>query len=182
MAAAPQTFEPGAVPMDPGLEVWKNNVPGIVAINRLGEYGRVRVELVNGGRVFHITPGERRMNQTQCARADLDIFTNGTLQPVALLDDEPDTPALRENPNVLDDQDIERIFRLKGEAFAQRLDQVTNAGVLARLADLAREPRIRATVQQYELVKARQHAVEASPVLSATPAREDRKQRAVTPK
>lgn len=179
--AATKAFEPGVVPVDPGVETWKSGVPGIVAINRLGEYGRVRVELIKGGRTFTITPGERRMNQNQCADTAMDVFTNGTLQPVDLLDDEPDTPALRQNPNIVTDQDIERVFRLKGEMFAERLEQITNPAALERLAELARDPRLRATVQQYEMVKARQRALSDGAVTVSESVRE-RKQRAVTPK
>src|SRR4051794_30037083 len=176
--------DPTLVPLEPGLELWRNMVPGIVAINRSAEYGRKRVELIQGGRAFNITPQERRMNQNACARPELDVFTNGTLQPVTLLEDEPDTVALRQNPNVLDDKDIERVFRLKGEAFAERLAQVSNSATLSRLSDLAREPRLNATIQQYEQIKARQRVVDSEVVdmgPSAPPAAE-RKPRAVTPK
>lgn len=177
--------DPTLVPSDPGFEVWKSAVPGIVALNRLGEYGRTRVELIKGHRTFNITPQERRMNQNSCARPDLDMFTNGILQPVILLDGEVDTPALRENPNVLDDKDIERIFKLKGQRFVDRLDQITNATALERLAELAREPRLHATVQQYEQIKARQHGIDAQVLETSVVGPEataDRKQRAVTPK
>lgn len=177
--------DPNLVPVEPGLELWKSTVPGIVAVNRLGEYGRTRVEMIKGHRSVTITPQERRMNQNACAIPELDVFTNGTLQPVTLIDGEPDTAALRRNPNVVDDQDIERIFRLKGEAFAERIGLITNASTLGRLADLAREPRLNATIQQYEQIKARQRAVtkdvveEVGPTMEATP---ERKPRAVTPK
>ena len=157
--ALPRT-DPDTVPVEPGLELWRNAAAGIVAINRLGDYGRTRVEVIHGDRTFHITPQERRMNQNVCARPDLDFFTNGTLQPVVLLDDEPDTASLRQNPNVMADTEIESLFKVKGEAFAQRLAQITNSATLERLVGLARDPRLNATVQQYELIKARQRVIE----------------------
>lgn len=176
--------DPDLIPIDPGLELWKSTVPGIVAVNRLAEYGRKRVELIKGNRSFNITPQERRMNQNACALPELDPFTNGTLQPVSLIDDEPDTPALRENPNVLDDKDIEKIFRVKGEAFADRIAKITNPSTLNRLAEMAREPRLNATIQQYEQIKGRQRAIDKD-VVDVGPTAEtttERKPRAVTPK
>jgi hypothetical protein len=170
--------------VEPGLELWRNAAAGIVAINRIGEYGRTRVEVIHGDRTFHITPQERRMNQNVCARPELDFFTNGTLQPVVLLDDEEDTAALRQNPNVMAEADIEALFKIKGEAFAERLDHITNTATLGRLVALAREPRLNATVQQYELVKARQRALETE-VADVNPdgaSAPERRSRAVTPK
>lgn len=179
----PTAVDPELIPSDPGLELWRNAEPGTVAINCLGEYGRKRVELVKGGRTFTITPQERRMNQNACALPELDMFTNGTLQPVNLLDDEPDTPSLRQNPNVFDEADIAKVFKLRGEAFADRIAQVTNPVAFDRLADMARDPRYNATIQQYEQIKARQRLLTADVTdVGGTTDTTERKPRAVTPR
>jgi hypothetical protein len=163
--------------------VWKNRSAGLVALQRLGDYGRTRTELVHGGRVFHITPQERRMNQNQVAVEALDPFTNGMLGPIHLVDGEVDTELLRANPNTFEDSDIQKLFKIKGEAFAARLEEVTSLAALDRFVELAREPRFGVTVHQYEMVKARQAAIKAHEVEVNSPAEQpDRKPRAVTPK
>lgn len=167
--AAARPVDPDAVPQDPGIETWQNVTAGTIYLTRLGEYGKRISELVYGGRVFSITPQERRLNQSACATEALDMFRNGTLQPKSLLDDEPDTPLLRENPNILDDKEIARVFRLRGEVFAQRIATITNSATIARLLELAREPRLNATVQQFELLRRRERALAGEAEAEAAP-------------
>jgi hypothetical protein len=154
--AASRSVDPTLVPQDPGIETWKNSTAGTVYITRIGEYGKRISELIYGGRVFSITPQERRLNQNSCATPQLDMFSNGTLEAVSLLDDEPDTPKLRNNPNMLDEKEIPRLFRLRGEGFSERISTITNTATIARLLELARDPRMNATVQQFETLRRRE--------------------------
>jgi hypothetical protein len=94
-----QIADTDPIPVEQGVETWRNGSAGIVVINRVGEYGRRISDSIHGGRVFQITPQERRMNQGACALPTQDPFTNGTLHPQTLLDSEPDTAFLRENPS-----------------------------------------------------------------------------------
>jgi hypothetical protein len=100
--------DPSLVPSESGVEVWRNATAGLVYINRIGEYGRKFSELIQPGRAFQVTPTERRLNQNSVALAEFDVFTNGTLEPVDLIDDEPDTEKLRNNPNLITDKDVRR--------------------------------------------------------------------------
>lgn len=150
------TTDPDLVPQDADLEVWRNTTPGTAFITRVGEYGRRYSELIYGSRTFSLTPQERRLNQSGYASGELDMFRNGTFQPVTLLEGEPDTPSLRENPNILTDRDILKIFKLRGEAFIERMGQITSDAVLARILDMARDPRNNVTLAQYNDIKARQ--------------------------
>lgn len=143
------------IPVDANVETWRNNMPGTVIITRVGEYGRKEVTAVNGGRTFEITPQERRINQSAAATRDLDVFTNGTLSPVTLLDDEPDTEALRSNPNTLDEEELPQLFRLRGAEFTERIGQITTLPPIGRLLELARDPLYDATLSQYEALKSR---------------------------
>jgi hypothetical protein len=149
----PTATEP--IPVKASVETWKNDTAGTVVINRVGEYGRRMVDLIHGGRQFQITPEERRMNQNAAHSADLDNFSNGTLRPIDLLDDDPDTEKLRNNPNILGEKDLPMLFETKGEVFRQRLAAIENPAVLDRLADLARDPRFDASLAQYEMIKSR---------------------------
>lgn len=156
----PVTTEPISQKSD--VETWRNDTHGIVTINRVGEYGRKVVDIVHGGRTFELTPQERRMNQHACANTTLDMFTNGTLRPIDLIEDEPDTELLKTNPNTFSDEDLPKLFRLKAIQFAERIGLITNSAVLSRIAELARDPGLEATLAQYEAIKARE--VELGPV------------------
>ena len=141
------------IPVDPGVETWSNTTPSLVHLIKIGEYGKRETQLVYGERMFTLTPQERRINQSQCFDPKNDPFTNGTLKPVALLDDEPDTEALRSNPNVLDDDDIVALFKLTGEAFNERLIVITNMTAVDRLIETAKQPATGASVGQLETLK-----------------------------
>ncbi len=182
-AAGPRPDNIDAMPVEPGVETWKNAGPSLVHITKIGEYGRRESELVYGGRVFGLTPQERRLNQSQCFDAKNDPFTNGTFISLTLLDDEPDTERLRANPNVLDDGAIAELFKLSGEAFNSRLVEITNTSVVDRLVDLAGQAATGASVQQLETLKRYKRLLageqDAPP---AEPKPEDILPKAVTPK
>lgn len=155
-AAPKPDTDPSLVPVDSGVEVWRNCTPGMTFITKLGEYGKRETELVYGDRTFSLTPAERRINQHNYASPELDLFTNGTFQPVSLIDGEPDTPRLRENPNTLTDDDIQQVLAMRGEVFIQRINDISSEAVLARVIEMAREPRYECTLAQYEAIKLRQ--------------------------
>lgn len=157
---APLNTEP--VPVDAAVETWRNTLAGKVVVNRIGEYGRMVASVVHGGRTFQITPQERRMNQSGIATPEQDPFTNGTLAPVELVDGEPDTEALRANPNALSEEDLPKLFQLKGAEFVERIAQITNHAPLARLVELARDPRYDATLSQYEALKTAESELRAT--------------------
>lgn len=182
--------DPSLVPIDSGVESWKNVTAGIVVINKVGEYGRPLHELVQSGRVFTLTPQERRLNQDACASEDMDFFRNGTLQPVRLLDDEPDTAALLANPNAISDDELPSVFKLKGENLRDRLAQISNLTAATRLVELARKPEFNVTLEQFDLIKARERELQKVPsdgTIPLSPERvieppPERKTRGVTPR
>lgn len=156
--AAP-TVDPDLVPQDAGIEQWKNTTAGMVYVTRIGDYGKKQTELIGTGRVFAITPQERRLNQNGYASPEQDMFQNGTLAAVSLIDGEPDTPKLRDNPNMVDEKEIPRMFKLRGEHFADRIELISNPATISRLLELARDPRLNATVQQFEQLRRRERAI-----------------------
>lgn len=153
--AAMRPINPDTVPVDSDVETWRNVTAGIVVISRVGEYGRRFGESVQGGRTFQITPHERRQHQMACALPDLDPFTNGTLQPIELIDGEPDSEVLRNNPNMLTDGDVPRLFGMRGTTFAERVGRITNTSVIERLLDEARGRSATVTLEQYETLRDR---------------------------
>ena len=150
-----------SIPKDSNLETWKNVSDSTVVIQRVAEYGRLIDELIPGGRTFHLASQERRNMQGIVASSDYDIFTNGTLLPVDLNEDEPDTEWLKANPNHLDDADIPKLLRLPNDQFKTRLDEINHLPTITRLIERAREPELNMTVAQYEVLKLRAKAIRA---------------------
>lgn len=151
--APPRPDNTDGMPVDPGIETWLNTSPSLVYLTKIGEYGKRETELVYGGRAFGLTPQERRLNQNQCFDSKNDPFTNGTFKPLALLEDEHDTQALRNNPNVLDDDGVAELLKLTGEAFSHRLIAITNPTAVDRLIEIAKQPSAGATVGQLDTLK-----------------------------
>jgi hypothetical protein len=150
------------IPRDTELETWKNATAGLIVIHRTGEYGRRLEELISGGRVFQVAPQERRNMQNIAATPELDMFTNGMLQPVSLVDGEPDGEFLRSNPNVLEDRDIPKLLALPYPQFLERLNAISHLPTITRLLGVAREPEMNMTVTQYEVIKRREKAIRAA--------------------
>lgn len=129
------------------LETWKNPTEGRVWVNRLDYHGELdKVEVIAGGRTFHISSAERRLNQEMAYNADLDIFTNGTLTPIRLIEGSDDAKAFAANPNLLTEDDMRGLVKPgKGpakattDAFVDRLATIKNPATLERLLSLARE-------------------------------------------
>lgn len=138
------------------IETWQNVTKGRVVLQRLGALGQKRAEMIGAERTFHITPRERRMNQEAAANEDLDVFLNGTLQPIRLLEGSEDYAQLTANPNLLgDDQQIRRLFKAGPDVFATRLAEIKNVSALERLHVLAMQDETGATVAQLRMVEAR---------------------------
>lgn len=139
------------------IETWQNVTRGRVVLNRLGALGQKRPDMIGAGKTFHITPQERRINQEAAANPDLDVFLNGTLQPVNLPSDNgEDYSAITSNPNLLgDDTQIKRLFKASDDTFAERLGEIKNASALERLKDLANQDDTGARVAQLRMIEAR---------------------------
>lgn len=119
-------------------ESWQNSTRGTVALKRLDHRGELtRDELVSGGKTFHITPEERKINMEMAAGPELDVFRNGTLVPVRLIEGTEDARELAANPNLMSETDMRALVKTK--EIAARLGQITNASALERMLRIAEE-------------------------------------------
>lgn len=137
------------------LEQWKHTGRGKLIIRRIGQFGAQHSSRVQGGQTFHVTPQERRLNQQMVTRPEYDPFTNGMCEAIVLDPTDPDYETLTSNPNVIREEDITRVFRLKGERFAERLGRISSANTIRHLIDLAEAPDSEVTVPQYKRLQNR---------------------------
>lgn len=135
------------------LECWKNAGMGTVGINKFDTRGNMIQEMVPGGRKIFLSPEERRMNQEVAAHDSLDVFANGMLVPVRLLDSEEDTEKLQANVNAMSETAMKALFKSQRPAFEAKVNEISNITTLNRLLEVASE--VDASIRQAEYVQRR---------------------------
>jgi len=118
------------------VEVWKNVSAGRLFILKLDRRDEEELVSVPSGQTVSLTPAERKLNQNRTVSKDLDVFSNGRLEPVSLLDDEEDTKEIEANPNRVTDAEVLEIFadgKENWRGFDRRVEEISNATTLTRM-------------------------------------------------
>lgn len=140
-------------------ETWKNAGRGSVWLNVFdpAKPGALKHQQVRGGGTIVITTQERQVNQDRAANRDLDMFTNGTLTPVRLVDSAEDYEEIASNPNLLSEDDMRDLFKLKTPSFKKRIGEITNSIAMARMLEMAKEEEseLNISMAQYKAVETR---------------------------
>jgi hypothetical protein len=136
-------------------ETWRNpsDMPIWVQVTE-GRTGQMRHREVpvKGGTIV-ISEEDRRHNQAQVYfNPAVDVFTNGSLIPVRLIDSSEDYEELATNPNFLSDEDIRDSLKGPVKKLRESLEEVSNLQVVSRYA---------AAAEELEVTKAKQDAIEA---------------------
>ncbi len=137
------------------VETWQNVGRGRVVVLKFDRNGDVRHEMVRGGQKFTITSEERLLNMDRAAKEELDVFKNGFLTPVRLLDDAEDYQEIASNPNLLSEAELTEMFNLQWKAFEFKVNNISNSLTLERLAELAESEDVNVTHKQFQVIKAR---------------------------
>ena len=120
------------------VEHWKNATKSTAYVLKFDRFQNVISEVVNGGRTVTLTKEEREMNQERAANNSLDIFANGMLTPVRLVDPE-DEKSFASNPNLLGEEELREMLKLSRAAFQKKIDAISTVYPLLRLQQLAEE-------------------------------------------
>lgn len=151
----------------PSMETWTNTTAGRVFIRKIDARGTLAGELLGSGRSIHLSPQERRINQEMAATKELDVFSNGTLQPVRLLDGDEDYAEIASNPNHISESDIRSLVKGHHKTLDKRLRDIQNPSALQRMLALAHEED--ATVGTIEKIRARMQEIAPSLYEEVTP-------------
>jgi hypothetical protein len=100
------------------------------------------------------------MNQEKAADESLDVFVNGMLSPVQLVDSEHDAEELKANPNSMSEPAMKAMFKSQIKTFTSRVNAISNPIALRRLLEVASE--IDASIKQAEVIRARLEQVSPS--------------------
>lgn len=139
----------------PQVETWKNNGNGNVWVWKIDRLGNLKDEVVKSGQKFTITTDERLLNSERASGPDMDIFRNGALAPVRLIEGSEDARELAENPNLIAESEMAGLFKLKVKDFEDRLTSITNETVLRRLKAIAEDEETGATLKQVRKIEER---------------------------
>lgn len=139
--------------MEKELETWENSTRGRIGVLKFDRRGDLRNELVRPGQKVHLTVDERKINQERAANDGLDVFQNGHLTPVRLIDGTEDAHEIASNPNLMSESDLRDLFKKQWKAFESKVKTVTNPITLQRLLALAEDEDVNATVKQVSIVK-----------------------------
>lgn len=143
------------MPEEEDKETWQNVQLGQVVLKQYMQTGVLGDVAIPGGRNFYISEKERRINQEMAATKDLDMFSNGTLVPIRLIEGSEDAEQLKDNPNILGETEMRELFGEHWKKFDDRLSKMSNSPALQRLLEMAKDPETGATVRQAEQIQAR---------------------------
>lgn len=149
-----------AVEAEPELETWKNGTLGLIVVKKFGVQGHIIEEQIVGGRSVHLTPKERHLNQEKAADDSLDVFKNGMLLPVRLIDSEEDTVELQANSNAMSETAMKALFRSQMPTFRKKVSEISNRSALQRLIEVCSD--VDGSVKQLETIQDRLQEVSPS--------------------
>lgn len=141
-------------------ETWTNPGGGLVYILTYDPAGKLRSTPVRAGKQVTLSIEERKINQDRAASENSDIFTNGSLIPVRLVETADDYAEIASNPNLIDEDDMRSLFKLKGAAFKEKLAKISNESALDRILQIAEQADsddsdIKVTMVQFKAIEKR---------------------------
>lgn len=144
-------------------EIWRNAIKGFIGVKKTDRRGEMKDEVIRGGEKFQITTEDRQLNSELAAGDDLDVFKNGMLMPVKILDGAEDAKEIASNPNLITESDMAALFAAHWKTFEAKIGQISNPSTLNRLLAMAEESD--ATVRQVNALKERVQALQPVPVV-----------------
>lgn len=136
-------------------EIWLNPTAGVVFIKKHDHRGELTRDVqVDADKRVTLTKAEREENMGNSADPSLDVFRNGTLQPVRLLGEDELSRELANNPNAMSEEDMVALVKTRAvKDFLEKLEGVKNVNTLERLLAVAYDQD--ASVRKVETIKTR---------------------------
>lgn len=147
-------------------EAWQNTSRGSVYVKKYGARGEETTVRVLGGQVVTLSPEERRLTTMAIPPKNkhLNVFENGVLVPLQLVDSAEDYEEIASNPNLLGDSDIREALRQKTPTLKKTLAEISNVNLVRRFQELAAEEEDKMTMPKIRAIEARLEELTASEV------------------
>lgn len=147
-------------------EAWQNTSRGSVYVKKYGARGEETTVRVLGGQVVTLSPEERKLTTMAIPPKNkhLNVFENGVLIPLQLVDSAEDYEEIASNPNLLGDSDIREALREKTPTLKKTLAEISNVNLVRRFQELAAEEEDKMTMPKIRAIEARLEELTASEV------------------
>jgi len=143
-------------------ETWENPTRSNIWIKTFDPQHQLRSERIRPGGKVAVSTEERLINQDLAWSSSADVFKNGTLVPIRLVDSAEDYAEHANNPNNLSESDMVALFKLSAAKFKERIAGIENVAALDRIAQLAESDDVNATMAQVKAAQARLEDVNPS--------------------
>lgn len=142
-------------------ETWTNPGKGLVYILQFDAKNKLVSKGVRPGHKVTLTVEERQQNQDRAASPDRDLFTNGSLVPLRLVETAADYAEIASNPNLLGESDMRKLFKLKASTeFKDKLDEIDNPILIARMLEIANEEEAKGDDAEFTIFMAHYKSLE----------------------
>ena len=145
-------------------ETWSNATRSTIWILTYDPRNQLRSERVRPDGKVSVTVEERHINSDRATSEEVDVFKNGSLIPVRLIDSAEDYAEHANNPNNMSEQDMRDLFKLSAAKFKTRLGEIVNPAALDRIVAISEEDDTKATLAQVKAAAARLEEVVPSKV------------------
>jgi len=116
-------------------EKWKNVSSVTQWVIATDGYGQRVGRKVLPGREIAVRPSERSEIQHRVAHEKNDIFTNGDMVPVTLVESAPDFAEIQDN-DYLSESDLEDVLKGRADALRERVAEIESPTTIKRLLDM----------------------------------------------
>jgi len=121
-------------------EEWTNVGEGIKFVPHTLPTGQIRNMLIRSGQTFKVKAEDRQYFQAHHeVTPEGDHYTNGTFQPVKLVEDAVDYAEISDSKNHLNDEELLGLIKGRTDAVSARIAEIDNPDTLARLLVLCEE-------------------------------------------
>ena len=143
-------------------ETWVNMGAGDVYVKTFDFQGQLVSVPVRSGKQILLSVQERQLNQDLAYSKEMDMFHNGRLTPLKLVDTADDYTEVAENPNHITEDDMKEILKLKGKAFTSRIAEINNNLALHRMFELAGDETLGISMTNYKALDKRVKEVDGN--------------------
>jgi hypothetical protein len=143
-------------------ETWENPTRSNIWIKTFDPQHNLRSERIKPQGKIAVSVEERLINQDLAWDPKDDVFKNGTLVPMRLIESAEDYAEHANNPNNLSESDMVDLFKLSAAKFKDRLEEIENIAALDRIVELSETDSTGATMAQVKAAAARLDAVNPS--------------------
>ena len=122
------------------FERWVNVSKGTKWVRKTNRRGEVETETVAPKMAFLVDPEDRiYLNSRKASSADLDLFSNGTFEPIRLVETAEDLDQVKTNPNLMTEREMKAAIDSDSGEFRDMIASINGITPLLRMLELAKE-------------------------------------------